>query len=66
MHLLDLYWLVMPKLHPVGIVPGLLDAAALIGCCGVFLAAFGGALRSRALVPLRDPRLPESLTFENV
>jgi hypothetical protein len=66
MHLLDLYWLVMPKLHPVGIVPSLLDAAALIGCCGVFLAAFGGALRSRALVPLRDPRLPESLTFENV
>ena len=43
-----------------------LDVAALIGCCGVFLAAFGGALRRQALVPLRDPRLPESLTFENV
>ena len=66
MHLLDLYWLVMPKLHPVGIVPSLLDAAALIGCCGVLLAAFGGALKRQALVPLRDPRLPESLTFENV
>ena len=66
MHLLDLYWLVMPKLHPVGLVPSLLDATALIGCCGVFLAAFGGALKRQALVPLRDPRLPESLTFENV
>lgn len=66
MHLLDLYWLVMPKLHPVGIIPSLLDATALIGCCGVFLAAFGGALKRQALVPLRDPRLPESLTFENV
>jgi len=66
MHLLDLYWLVMPNLHPAGMAPSLLDATALIGGCGVFLAAFGGALRRRALVPLRDPRLPESLTFENV
>lgn len=66
MQLLDLYWLVMPNLHPEGMAPGLLDAAALIGCCGVFLAAFGGALRRQALVPLRDPRLPESLTFESV
>lgn len=66
MHLLDLYWLVMPNLHPAGLVPSLLDAAALIGCSGVFLAAFGGVLRRQALVPLRDPRLPESLTFENV
>jgi hypothetical protein len=66
MHLLDLYWLVMPNLHPAGMVPTLLDATALIGCCGVFLAAFGGALKRQALVPLRDPRLPESLTFENV
>jgi hypothetical protein len=66
MQVLDLYWLVMPNLHPTGIAPNLLDAAALVGCCGVFLAAFGGALRRQALVPLRDPRLPESLTFENV
>jgi len=66
MHLLDLYWLVMPNLHATGVVPSLFDSAALIGCCGVFLAAFGGALRRQALVPLRDPRLPESLTFENV
>jgi hypothetical protein len=66
MHLLDLYWLVMPNLHPTGMAPSLLDAATLIGCCGLLLAAFGGALRRQALIPLRDPRLPESLTFENV
>lgn len=66
MHLLDLYWLVMPNLHPDHAAPTLTDAAALIGCCGVFLAAFGVALKRQALVPLRDPRLPESLTFENV
>jgi hypothetical protein len=66
MHLLDLYWLVMPNLHPAGMALGLLDVAAVLGCCGVFLAAFGLALKRQALVPLRDPRLPESLTFENV
>lgn len=66
MHLLDLHWLVMPNLHPAGMVLTVLDATALIGCCGVFLAAFGGALKRQALVPLRDPRLPESLTFENI
>ncbi len=64
-HFLDLHWLVMPNLHPEGIAPGLLDAAALIGSIGAFLAAFGWSLRRQALVPLGDPRLPESLLFEN-
>ena len=66
MHALDMYWLVMPSLHVGGITFSWLDAAALIGCIGVFLAVFGGSLRRQALVPLRDPRLPESITFENV
>jgi hypothetical protein len=66
MHALDMYWLVMPSLHVGGTTPSWLDAAALIGCVGVFLAVFGGSLRRQALVPLRDPRFPESITFENV
>jgi len=66
MHALDMYWLVMPSLHVGAIALSWLDAAALIGCVGVFLAVFGGSLRRQALVPLRDPRLPESITFENV
>jgi hypothetical protein len=65
MHLLDLHWLVLPNLHPAGWAPSPLDGAALIGSAGVFLAAFGWSLRRQALVPLRDPRLPESLVFEN-
>ena len=51
----------MPNLHPEGCAPGLLDVAALLGSIGVFLAAFGWSLQRQALVPLRDPRLPESL-----
>lgn len=66
MHLLDMYWLVMPSLHAGGITLSLLDGTALIGCVGVFLAAFGWSQGRQALVPLRDPRLPESLTFENI
>jgi len=65
MHLLDLHWLVMPNLHAAGISLGLLDGAALIGSVGAFLAAFGWSLRRSALVPIGDPRLPESLLFEN-
>jgi len=66
MQILDLYWLVMPNLHPAGVALSLIDPLVIFGCCGLFLAAFGSALKRQALVPLRDPRLPESLTFENV
>jgi len=66
MHALDLYWLIMPGLHPDSAAPSLTDFAALLGAFGLFLAAFGWASRRQALVPLRDPRLPESLVFENV
>jgi hypothetical protein len=66
MHALDLYWLVMPGLHPRSAAPHLVDALAILGTCGGFLAAFAWASRRQALVPLRDPRLPEALTFENV
>ncbi len=65
MHLLDLHWLVMPNLHPEGMGLSLLDGTTLIGSVGVFIAAFGWSLRRQALVPLGDPRLPESLLFEN-
>jgi hypothetical protein len=44
---------------------GALDALTLIGIGGVFLAVFGWALKRKALVPVNDPRLQESLEFEN-
>jgi hypothetical protein len=66
MHFLDLHWCVMPILHPEGFRIGLADVAAFCAVGGVFLAAIGWVSSRRALVPLRDPRLPESLSFENV
>jgi hypothetical protein len=65
MHYVDLYWQIMPTLHPEGFSPSLLDAAALLAVGGSFVAAASWLMRRQALVPLRDPRLGESLTFEN-
>lgn len=65
MHFVDLYWQVMPTLHPDGLRPSALDVAALLAIGGFFVAAAGWLMRRQALVPLRDPRLPESLAFEN-
>jgi hypothetical protein len=65
MHFLDLYWQVMPTLHPEGFRPSLLDLAALVAVGGCFVAAASWLMRRQALVPLRDPRLAESLAFEN-
>jgi hypothetical protein len=65
MHFVDLYWQVMPTLHPEGLRPSALDLAALVTVGGCFVAAATWLLRRQALVPLRDPRLTESLAFEN-
>jgi len=65
MHYLDLYWLIMPVHQHHGVHLGVLDLSTLIGIGGVFLAALGWQLRRRALIPVRDPRLSESLSFEN-
>ena len=65
MHLLDLYWQVMPTMHPEGFSPSALDVAALMTVGGTFVATASWLMRRQALVPLRDPRLAESLAFEN-
>jgi hypothetical protein len=66
MHYVDLYWQVMPTLHPEGFSPSAMDAAAFLAVGGCFVGATSWLMRRHALVPIRDPRLPESLAFENV
>jgi len=65
MHLIDIYWLVMPTLYEHGPQPGLLTLTTWLGIGGLFLATVTWVLGRHALVPLRDPRLIESLSFEN-
>jgi hypothetical protein len=66
MHLLDVYWMVVPSVEGHGAGFGVLDLATLLAVGGVFAGAFGWRLRQSPLVPVGDPRLPESLAFENV
>jgi hypothetical protein len=66
MHWIDVYWLVMPGASPEHVPLGLVDVACFVGVGGLFVAAIIHALRDHALIPERDPRLEESLAFENV
>lgn len=66
MHYVDLYWQVMPTLHPEGFSPSILDVTAFLAVGGCFVATASWLMRRQALVPLRDPRIAESLAFENV
>jgi hypothetical protein len=72
MYLVDFYWLILPNLgihgegeHQAVFQPSWLDATALIGMAGAFLAVFGYFLKKNAVVSINDPRLPESLAHEN-
>lgn len=50
MHVLDVYWLVMPALHPAGVQPSWLDAAALLAVAGSVVAAAAWRQGGRPLV----------------
>lgn len=66
MQWLDVYWLVMPSKTPGGFSPALVDVLTFVGIGGVFFAVAIRRLGAAALVPVKDPRLAESLGFENV
>jgi len=57
MHLVDLFWLVMPAFHPTGLYVHWLDVVAPLGMGGLWIAVFVWQLQRRPLLPLHDPRL---------
>jgi len=64
-HWVDMYYLVMPHAHE-GVVPfHVQDLTCFLGIGGLFVAAFATRFRRLALVAQGDPRLAESLAFEN-
>lgn len=70
MHFFDLFYQIMPTLDHgggghIGVHEILIAAAATIGVGGIFFACVSWVWTKSPLVPLRDPRLPESLAFEN-
>jgi len=64
-HWVDLYWLVMPEVSPGSAMPQLVDFTVLVAVAALGVAATVLALRRHSLLAERDPRLTESLAFEN-
>lgn len=65
MHWVDLYWVIMASRHPLKLPLHLLDLTTMMAVGGFFVAMAIGRLRTKSLVPLKDPRLGDSLAFEN-
>jgi hypothetical protein len=61
----DMYWLVIPEFSPGLARIGLLDLTVYLGISGLYSAVLIWRLGRASLVPENDPRLTESLAFEN-
>lgn len=73
-HYVDIYWNVMPELHngvpgqdPAhsGVPLSPMDLTALVGVAGVVLFAILKRFDGKPVLAIGDPRLPESMRFEN-
>ena len=62
---IDVYWLVIPEFSPGVARFGLLDVLCFLGMNGVYSAFLLLRLRRHSVIPEKDPRLEESLAFEN-
>lgn len=62
----DHHWMAMPVLHYEHATFHWLDIICWIGLAALFMGAFVWRLSRHALVPQGDPRLAQSLHFENV
>jgi hypothetical protein len=63
----DMYWLVMPNMRTEGEVPfALIDVTCWVGMAAALIATVAYAAKNVNLIPVKDPRLPRSLAFENI
>ncbi len=65
MHVVDMYWFVLPHFRENHFGFHLLDMSCFLTVGGAFLAVVLFRMRRHALVPIGDPRLPRSLAFHN-
>ena len=69
-HWIDLYWNAMPFATENGVMTehfafSPVDALAFVGVLGILFGTFGALFTRRHIVPIRDPRLGESVRHEN-
>ena len=65
MHWVDVFWLAAPGPAARTIHFGIADVLCAVGLLSLFAAATLYRLSGTALVPRKDPRLSESMAFEN-
>ena len=65
MQFFNVYWVAMPVLSPGGLNLHLLDLLCVLAVGGIWLALVATIAGRANLVPVGDPRLEESLKFEN-
>jgi hypothetical protein len=63
MHLLDIYVMILPVLHPRGFHPAVMDVVAVIAIGSTLAAVFLKRLGDSPLWPSRDPRLAEAVNY---
>jgi hypothetical protein len=62
---IDIYWLVIPEFSAGVARFGLMDVLCFVGLSGVYSVASALRLKRHSLIPEGDPRLRESLAFQN-
>jgi hypothetical protein len=65
MHAVEMYWFVMPYYAGGESSVHWLDVTCFLGIGGVYLAVVMNRMTKHPLIPIGDPRLSRSLTFEN-
>jgi len=65
MHLLDIYTMILPVLHPEGFHPAVLDVVSLLAIGSTLAAVFLKRLGDSPLWPARDPRLAEAANYND-
>lgn len=65
LHWVDLYWLIMPTHSPNHAPFGPMEIGCFVGLGCLFVAGLARVAGESSLIPVGDPRLVESLEFEN-
>lgn len=66
LHWIDMWWIVMPHFSPDSLPLSFVEIGCLLGIGGLFVAGLARVAAHHALVPVKDPRLAESLGHEIV
>ncbi len=65
MPLVDYFWIIQPNFTPTSLGLSWAHLGMFLGVGGVYFAALCWQMSAHPLVPVQDPRLSESLHFEN-